>query len=227
MSFGIIPVVQFGTANAGIVPASPGGTSAFLRADGTWATPPVGGMFASAITVPTKVGSGFTNATNSVVTDNAGSGFIIVPSSAAGGMAWKTPPATPYSYTALLAPTGIDTVAALGLSDGTKVSIIYVASLLDSAANAGHIKIDNWDSFPPLAGFHSVYDQGAGQVKQYNWLRVRNDGTNITYSISNDGVNFLGITTVLVGSFLGAITRAVILSSNGGNVSVMSLLQGS
>ena len=33
----------FGTANAGIVPLSGGGTTNFLRADGTWAAPPSGG----------------------------------------------------------------------------------------------------------------------------------------------------------------------------------------
>lgn len=32
----------FDTSNRGTTPASPGGTSAFLRADGTWATPPSG-----------------------------------------------------------------------------------------------------------------------------------------------------------------------------------------
>jgi hypothetical protein len=34
----------FGTAAAGIVPASGGGTTNFLRADGTWAAPPSGGV---------------------------------------------------------------------------------------------------------------------------------------------------------------------------------------
>jgi hypothetical protein len=33
----------FGTANPGVVPESPGGTTDFLRADGTWAVPPGGG----------------------------------------------------------------------------------------------------------------------------------------------------------------------------------------
>lgn len=33
----------FGVGVPGIVPPSPGGTSDFLRADGTWATPPSGG----------------------------------------------------------------------------------------------------------------------------------------------------------------------------------------
>lgn len=35
---------QFNTANQGVVPGSGGGTSNFLRADGTWAAPPTGGV---------------------------------------------------------------------------------------------------------------------------------------------------------------------------------------
>lgn len=38
-----ITVATFGTSNSGVVPASGGGTTNFLRADGSWAAPPGGG----------------------------------------------------------------------------------------------------------------------------------------------------------------------------------------
>ena len=48
-------VEQFTTTTEGIVPASGGGTTNFLRADGIWASPPSGG---STITSGTAIPSG-------------------------------------------------------------------------------------------------------------------------------------------------------------------------
>ena len=48
-------VEQFTSSTEGVVPASGGGTSNFLRADGTWALPPSGG---STITSGTAIPSG-------------------------------------------------------------------------------------------------------------------------------------------------------------------------
>jgi hypothetical protein len=51
-----LSVLAFGAAQAGVVPASGGGSTSFLRADGVWATPPGGGGSAdikeAIITVP-------------------------------------------------------------------------------------------------------------------------------------------------------------------------------
>lgn len=48
-------VEQFSPTVEGVVPASSGGTTNFLRADGTWASPPSGG---SSITSGTSAPSG-------------------------------------------------------------------------------------------------------------------------------------------------------------------------
>lgn len=64
---GVLPganVQTFGTANAGAVPASGGGTTSFLRADGTWAAPSGGGNVNAGGTLTSNaliVGSGSTN----------------------------------------------------------------------------------------------------------------------------------------------------------------------
>lgn len=47
-------VATVGTANAGVAPASGGGTANFLRADATWAAPPSGTVTSVAATVPTE-----------------------------------------------------------------------------------------------------------------------------------------------------------------------------
>jgi hypothetical protein len=53
----------FNTSTAGIVPASGGGTSNFLRADGTWAVPPGGGGTVTSVSVTSANGFGGTVAT--------------------------------------------------------------------------------------------------------------------------------------------------------------------
>ncbi len=40
-----IQVETFTSSSSGVVPSSGGGTTNFLRADGTWSTPPGGGSF--------------------------------------------------------------------------------------------------------------------------------------------------------------------------------------
>src|SRR5947207_349647 len=98
MSFGIIPITQFGTANSGIVPVSPGGTTQFLRADGTWSVPPgtnASGLFGGSIFIPTKANTGLFNIIGGgAVTDVANIGILVAPSSAAGDGVYKAQPAT-------------------------------------------------------------------------------------------------------------------------------------
>jgi len=61
----VISVAQFGTSASGIVPASGGGTTNFMRADGTWAAPPGGGSTVSTFATITTNTSPVWNATTS------------------------------------------------------------------------------------------------------------------------------------------------------------------
>lgn len=88
---------EFTSSLKGLAPASGGGTSNFLRADGTWATPPGGG------------GGGGTT-TNPVTFDNAGSG-------AASGTTFDGSVARTISYNTLGAvPTGALTTSGLTMA---------------------------------------------------------------------------------------------------------------
>jgi ribosomal protein L35AE/L33A len=80
----------FTSGSKGVVGASGGGTTNFLRADGTWAAPPSGGGGGNAVVVDVDFGSSFTDKAQVVVT----------------GQSWVT--ATSSISCQVLCPTGSD-----------------------------------------------------------------------------------------------------------------------
>jgi hypothetical protein len=59
---------QFSSTEAGIVPASGGGSTAFIRADGTWAVPAGGGGSLALTTVEVDLGTVPRNSGNFIIT---------------------------------------------------------------------------------------------------------------------------------------------------------------
>lgn len=117
---GTVPVAAlpiFGTSMAGAVTASGGGTSNFLRADGTWQAPPGFGTVTSVALSPPSI---FT-ATGSPVTGAGTLGFTV--NSQSPNLVWASPAAgpgaSPPTFRALVAadiPSGLGYVTSVGLS---------------------------------------------------------------------------------------------------------------
>jgi len=77
----------FSSSVKGLVPASGGGTTNFLRADGTWAAPPAGGGAYSVITVTTTHSETATSGTKIIKADTSGGAFTINLPTAVGNTA--------------------------------------------------------------------------------------------------------------------------------------------
>jgi hypothetical protein len=98
---------QFTTTNPGIVPTSPGGTTEFLRADGTWAIPPGGGGGNA-----NNVNGGLANEILYQIAPNTTS-FITAPSIPNTFLEWNG------SAFVWMAAAGTGTVTSVGVSSTT------------------------------------------------------------------------------------------------------------
>lgn len=143
-----LTVAEFSSTSAGVVPASGGGTTNFLRADGTWAAPPGGGggspggntgevqynnagAFAGAANVEIESGNLRLVATSDPAIPAAG-GIQLYAKSVAGRILPK-----------IIGPVGIDTVLQVGLhgnsvfmvapSSGTTAPTVWGGTLTTAA----------------------------------------------------------------------------------------------
>lgn len=190
----------FGTTN-GFVPT---------RTGGVWigATPGGGGGPALYSTVPmtaapTSAGTGFTTwrnqGTASVADTLAGLTISDVSSGFNIRARTKAVPATPYTYTALVAISGYVNNNYCGLcwTDGTK---FHTFGLDESGGS--------WILFVCKANTASSFNandttSGTG-APPFIWLQMTDDGTNVIFKYSTDGVNFMTLqSTAKAAAFLG------------------------
>jgi len=101
----------FTTALQGLTPASGGGTTNFLRADGTWAVPPAGG---SGITGGTIHGIAITNAATTIA-----SNIVLPANNFLVGVASADPVANTPAQVAAILPVFSTTTAAQGVVPGS------------------------------------------------------------------------------------------------------------
>jgi hypothetical protein len=77
-----------------------------------------------------------------------------------------------------------------GFSDGTKFSMAY-------RFNSGAQYLCDWSTPTSEAAAPNL---GQGTMISPVWLGIRNDGTNLYWEVSADGVNFVAVSSVAVGS---------------------------
>lgn len=157
---------------------------------------------------PTSASTGLSTWANQVTATVADSavGVTITQPGSAGTDDWairyKTAPATPYTITALVATTSMGTTVirgcGLGWYDGTKAQVVRVTY---NGSSAPQLFVSNETNLTTFSANAAGAYLGLGPVV---WLRLVNDGTNFTYSSSNDGVNYsTAFTGTIAGSFLG------------------------
>jgi hypothetical protein len=120
-------------------------------------------------------------------------------------LATQAVPGATWTMTARLRATmapGNYRALGLGVTDGTK--IIGFAN----AQNTNGVLLDV-DYFTDNVTFSSApYSFGPGPVPcQYEYLRIKNDGTNLIFYVSTTGRGWVQVFSALKGAFLGAITR--------------------
>ena len=166
-----------------------------------------GGLYQGLITSPppTQAGTGLTtwiNQSTATAADTA-AGIAITSQTAAGGVLnalSKAAPATPYSFTALAlyAGTGANyNNVALGWYDGTKAVTV---NLIPGSG----MWVMAWAS---ATSYTTSLANLGGPAPYHMWLKIKNDGTNLSFLYSMDGVNFLTLYSATVASAPGGLAN--------------------
>lgn len=194
------------TAGSGITVTNSSGTITITATGGAG----VSGLYAPVMsTLPTSAGIGLTtwiNQGTASVADTAIGITITQPSGNTGISARsKATAATPVSYTALVAfspyPGNGTTNPTLyfGFYDGTKFEGIgFVNS--GTGTNTTTLVVTRWTNTTTFSTNPFTWTDGPWATPL--WLKIRDDGTNLIYSYSTDGVNFAILQTNTITTFL-------------------------
>lgn len=195
----------FTSIAAGVVPASGGGTSNFMRADGSWAAPPGTGGSGSGLysqvmsATPTASSAGLNTQINFSGTaahadDATGvSLYDFTSTGASDNMEGfvRNVPSTPYTITALVAVgptpgTSGNAICGFGYYDGTsKIETVDI-----TPGTGGWVaSLDDWSSPTAYFGTPSMLYAAASVL----WIKVADNGTNISYAISTNGSRYFTI----------------------------------
>lgn len=134
-------------------------------------------------------------------------GLLTVDSSASTGirLRQKSVPATPYGIIAYFSNTALPINAnemGIGLffGDGTKVVVFGIGS--GSNASGLQVVMSNWNS---VTSFNAHVIRYPGTLS--GWIKILNDGSNLYYLFSQNGINWFQFNKTTLGSFLGTITK--------------------
>lgn len=207
-STGNPPVAQSLTAGSGIAIANGAGS---ISVTATGATPNTGLYRQVMSDTPTSVGTGLTSWINqgtAVGGDGASGVYIDAPASGVtvANIAGRygPVPTPPYSIRVLVAATrSSNNYSAVGIGwyDGTNK--IHMMNIVTANGGANILEVTQWNS--PTSYHTTPYVSPGNAFSQPIWMRIADDGTNVSFAFSQDGANFLPLLSVAKASgFLGA-----------------------
>jgi hypothetical protein len=174
---------------------------------------------------PTTTSTGLTNTLGSGASaTNTNAGVLLTGSSGMGAYTTSVP-STPYSITVLLAAVEPATVTCIGWTDGTKLHFMYTG-------RDGKLYVQR-DSNISTYVSEDYQVANWGIFTGHAWYKIRDDGTNVYFQVSADGVNFYTAYSVAKSSgYLGSsgyshIFVGVAGGSGAEDLTVMSWSQGS
>jgi hypothetical protein len=124
----------------------------------------------------------------------------------------SVPGATPYTITACLLlnlPNESSVQGGMWIGDGTK----FETCGCGMTATEGCL-VQYWNSYSSF-NFAIRYNYRIGLNGKPIWLRIKNDGTDLTHSFSFDGLSYMDMYQHAKGGFLGTITQAGIYMCSG------------
>ena len=196
-STGAAPLAQTLSAGAGISITDGAGSVTVAKT-----SPFAGsGLYRQVLSpTPTSASTGLTtwlNQGTSVVSDSPVGLSIEAPQSAGTNLSgrYMAAPTAPYTITALLGATrnsGSGSMAGIGWYDGS--AKLQVLSYDTNATSSPLLRVRQFANPTTTPGVN--YASFANWFSQPIWLRVRDDGTNVSFSFSQDGVNFLELYAV-------------------------------
>lgn len=193
-------------------------------ADVTISAPGFGAAVPSA---PPSAGSlTVVNSASSFTTSNPAAGFLVLSeagNSSSGenvrfaGVA--APGTTPYSFTVGLQfvtlPEGVSYAGVMfrESSTGKLTGMIINFNSANTSNTYPHIQVVNWSS--PTATASTPYSAKAVDLAMVKFMRIKDDGTNLTFWISADGNTFVQILSVARGSYFTTAPNQVGLFVDG------------
>ena len=169
-------------------------STTFLRGDGSFAdvgTIPSGTFFPGiAVTPLNQTGWSWVNQSSASVSQSNNVVFLYSSQASVGRqIRATTAPATPYTVTSLLRHQYRDTsantlTAGILFRDlGGKLALWYVSC-------AAQLQVAKWTS-PTVFSSAPLNGVAAGYAGNMCWFRMADDGTNLIFSLSPDGINFI------------------------------------
>jgi hypothetical protein len=206
-STGAAPQAQTLSAGAGIAITNGAGSITIAATGGQGGT----GLYRQVMSAtPTSASTGLTNWLNqgsATVSDSAVGLNITAPSSGSSANAsarFMAAPSTPYTITALIAATRDSnnySGVGIGWYDGSNK--LHLLSYIIQGGGAPFLEVEKWNS--ATSWNSNDYGTNKNAFSQPIWLRIRDDGSNVSFAFSQDGANFLQIFTVAKASgWLGA-----------------------
>jgi hypothetical protein len=206
-STGAAPQAQTLTAGSGIlITNAPGGIT--IAASGAAAG---AGLYRQIMsTTPTSGNTGLSNWLNqgsAVVSDSSVGLSISAPSSgSSSNLAGRFMPAPspPYTIKTLIAATrnsNNSSSVGVGWYDGSNK--LHLIIYLTNGSSAPILQVQRYNS--PTSWNGNDFQSEANSFAQPIWLQVGDDGTNVSFSFSQDGANYVQVFSVAKSSgFLGA-----------------------
>lgn len=205
-STGAAPQAQTLTAGSGVTITNGSGSATIASTAGTAGT----GLFRQIMSAtPTSASTGLTtwlNQGSASISDSAVGVSMTVPANGSTSVTGRyvAAPSPPYTITALMSSTRNNTsisMAGIGWYDGTSK-----LQLLSNETNLAPCPILR------VRPFASVTSPGTPNFTSQNscfpvptWLQIKDDGTNVSFAYSQDGVNFLTVYSIAKASgYLGA-----------------------
>lgn len=132
------------------------------------------------------------------------------------------PGSTPWEFTSKVSLDSIgeaDSYAGIAVQDGGGQFVAL--TITDQGAPSSAATTEGWQALHYTAPSAVPSSVALGPYSNNGsvYVRVRNDGTNLIFSISRDGLQFIQVYSEAVGSFLATITGIGLVVDNSGNVS--------
>ena len=178
-------------------------------------------------TVPNSAAFTFLNQGGAAATNGSRFMSILAPASASNSLRilHQACPATPWTLNvfawATTESSGGSVFGGVEVDDGTK--IVTLGTYSQGSSTTNYINTQNWTNVTTASGG----PQGSIQlpsVSYPHWFQVVNDGTNLTYNSSQDGIAYQQISTSTITNFLSAATNCgVWVNTNAGSTVVAAV----
>lgn len=212
------------------LPGSPPGSTQCLQVSAAGAITATGaecdsaagsGLFSQVRSAtPTAASTGLSTWANqggASVADTATGVSITAPAGAGDSLRvrYKASPVAPYTITALVslfASSSNYQGCGLGWYDGTKLQVV----MYEFNSGWGWGKVLRWTNVTTAGAQDASGDQGA--VSMFAWLKIEDDGTNVHFYFSADGVNYRESYSVAKASgFLSAYSNVAFFANRNNN----------